>query len=130
VSLQPFADAPTMGLLASTATASPAGFPLANGTPTIISWTAPNDGDLHRVTAFSSVVIGTLEVGGAVVLNFTPPGGSAVQYTLSSGGQAAGFDFSGGTRNFTVKPGTVVSIAQTSALTSGAATIWAELWGS
>ena len=56
MSLQPFATAPNLGLLASTfAAGGLAGFALQNATPNILTWTAPNDGNYHRVVVAASI---------------------------------------------------------------------------
>jgi hypothetical protein len=108
-----------------------AGFALQNGTPTILSWTAPNDGLLHRVTLFGLIHVTSLETGGQVSMQYFGPFGGATAHTSTilaaglaadTGGQAANFF------NVPVGPGTTVTVAQTSALTAGAATLWAELW--
>ena len=115
-----------LSLLATTGTA---GYTLVNGTGTIITWTAPNDGNLHRVMLASSSSVTTLEVGGATSIAFTPPTGSAGTSTpyaaaLSAASRSSQPIFA------IVGPGTTVTFSQASALTGGAATIWAELWGS
>jgi hypothetical protein len=46
-------------------TATPvAGVPLVNGTPVILSWTAPSDGKFHRVFFFASLDVAVTQVGG------------------------------------------------------------------
>lgn len=129
MTLQPFAVAPVMGLLAATPAA---GFPLVNATPTILSWTAPADGQLHRVIVFCNghVTVGT--TGGAVGINFTGPDGAAIANSILAGTQAAShLNISGaGNATFFVQAGTTVTLVQTSAMSAGAEVVWAELWGS
>lgn len=111
------------------ASTGPAGVALVNGTPAILQWTAPNDGLLHRFFTIVSAAVTTLEVGGAVGVTFTPPGGQGFTPTtsvLAAGlgvGSAAGTLVSG-----FVAGGTTVFLNQTSALTSGAAKVWADIW--
>jgi hypothetical protein len=128
-----------MSLLATTASLAgsqpAAGYPLVNGTGTILSWTSPNDGAMHRVMVIGEllVTVGAPSVGGAISLNYTDPAGAAV--TLSnvwSGGQtaqAAPFGPTGQSR-ILVAPNSTTTLVQGTALSTGTATLWAELWGS
>lgn len=119
--------APRLALQAAT---PEAGFALQNGTPTIISWTAPNDGNQHRAAIFGSAVVTSAQTGGALQATFTPPGGAAHSISLGGGGLTAGSYSLAATVNVTVAPGTTVSVSQASAQTVGAATVNAEIWGS
>jgi hypothetical protein len=112
-------------LLASTPVA---GYTLVNGTGTIFSWTAPNDGALHRVTIAINQIVTSIETGGATGLtNLTSPNGAVHSPGLNAGGAGAGLTQL--TSSFFVQAGTTVTFAQTSALTGGAAILWADLWG-
>lgn len=104
-----------------------AGFALQNATPTIIQWTAPNDGQLHRVEVFLTVNVSSAETGGGIQWTYTDPAGGTKSVNMNGGGQAAGsyHDLDGGV----VGAGTTVSISQSSALTAGAANAYAEIWG-
>lgn len=104
-----------------------AGFPLVNGTPTILSWTAPNDGIVHIVHLVSAQQVTVAETGGAVAVNFTAPDSVARQFPIFPGGSGAGDQSN--VQDFLVAPGSTTSIVQTSALTAGAASYWAQLWG-
>jgi len=113
------------------ATTGVSGFALQNGTPTIISWTPPSDGNMHRFVVLSILHVTSTETGGGVVTNFTLPDGTAATslMTLYSSGKSAGVS----TANYNaalVEAGTSVSVVQSSALTAGASTLWAEIWGS
>lgn len=115
-------------LQASTGTA---GYALVNGTGTIISWTAPADGALHRAALFGSLHCTVTATGGLINASWTGPDGTAATHTFYSAGQTAGSPIQpGGAYLITVQAGTTVSIAQGSALTGGAASLWAEIWGS
>lgn len=116
-----------LGLLATTGIN---GFALQNGTPTILSWTAPNDGQLHRVQIANSRSVGSTETGGAVGITYTDPGGTTTTISVSTGGSPGGGTFSYPTPYIVIGAGTTISVVQTSALTSGAATWWVEIWGS
>jgi predicted RecA/RadA family phage recombinase len=111
-----------------------AGVALVNGTPTILSWTAPNDGKPHYFQVIASMDVSVLQVGGAVGVAFTTPDqGSNANNAfpgLFTGAQAAGFNYNQVySLSGVVKPGSTVSVMQTSALTSGAAVMWATILG-
>jgi hypothetical protein len=106
-----------------------AGVALQNATPTLLSWTTPADGQLHRFTYFCAMDIAVTQVGGNVNIQWSAPDGSAQGYTLFVGGQGAGQNFTQTFLGVLVQAGSAVNIVQTSALTSGAATLWAEIWG-
>ena len=53
------------------ATTGPNGFALQNGTPTILEWTAPNDGKLHVVLTALLVVVTNPETGGPCGIHTT-----------------------------------------------------------
>ncbi len=118
--------APAMMLLAATGTA---GFALQNGTPTLLTWTAPSDNQLHRVLLISGQNVSVAETGGAVGLSFTAPNGTGGTASVYAGGSGTGLSAATYIGRL-VQAGTVVSLAQTSALTLGAAVVWAEIWGS
>ena len=111
------------------ATTGPAGFALQNGTPTVISWTAPNDGQLHRALFFGSMHVTAAETGGQVNFSYTLPDGTANGVTAAAGGAGTGpqnvFFYT-----VVVQAGSTVSVVQATALTLGAAVLWAEIWGS
>jgi hypothetical protein len=124
----PFAVAPVMGLLAATPAA---GYTLVNGTGTIITWTAPADGQLHRVIIIAQLLVTSNETGGQVTVNFTDMNGNTRSPPIYAGGSAAGLiapTASAATQ--LIKSGTAFSLFQGSALTLGAAVLWAEVWGS
>ena len=53
--------APLMQLVATTGVN---GFALQNGTPTILTWTPPNDGQVHRVLLIAQENVTVAETGG------------------------------------------------------------------
>jgi hypothetical protein len=110
------------------ASTGPDGFALQNGTPTILSWTAPNDGQMHRVLLLAGLNVTSDETGGQVKLTLTQPDGSTRGPTIFSAAQSAGTQ--GVIQDGLVKAGSTVTLAQSSALTGGAAVVFAELWGS
>lgn len=109
-----------LGLLATT---TPVGVPLINGTQTILSWTAPQDGQLHRVEVFCTEVVTNATTAGITQVTVN---GTAT--TLISGGQAVGSQI--GQAQVILQPGGTITIRQNTAMTAGAATVYAELWGS
>lgn len=118
------------GSLAVQAATPVAGFALQNGTPGIISWTAPNDGKQHRFTVLASLNVASGETGGQVTVTYQPPsGGFTPGQQVFAGGLGAG-TASGAPVSGIVGPGTTVFVLQATALTAGAATVWAEIWGS
>lgn len=115
-------------------TTGPAGFALVNATPTILSWTAPDDGQLHRVILGAVLHVSAAETGGEVAVNWTGPFAGAQVHTSAVYAAGLAADVSGQYPSvgsmFIIGPGTTLSIFQLSALTAGAATLWAEIWGS
>lgn len=115
-------------LLATTYTNSGlTGFALEDATPTILTWTAPNDGNQHHVYVDTNLDVTSAETGGIVQIQFTLPNGTSAQAQQHAGGLAAGFAHA--LIGYLVEPGTTVSLVQGSALTAGAATLWAEMRG-
>lgn len=105
----------------------PAGAALQNATPTFLTWTAPNDGQLHQFTVTSFLNVTTAETGGLVQCAYTGPGNIAATFQVQPGAQGVGFNASSNTR--LCAPGTTVTVQQVNALTLGAAVVWAQIWG-
>lgn len=115
------------------ATTGPAGVALINNTQTILTWTAPSDGLTHMVEVFAWKRVATTETGGAVTVKITEAGGSIVTNgtAMFAGGAAnADYPFPGGATQYLVNAGAIVEIDQTSALSGGASTVFAEIWAS
>jgi hypothetical protein len=114
------------------ATTGVAGIALVNGTPTILTWTAPSDGSMHPVQILGIVGVASGETGGGVNVAYTDMAGNAQNSVLVSGSLGAGSQPFSNVLNKTMillPSGGTVSIAQSTALTAGAATLWAEIWG-
>jgi hypothetical protein len=109
-----------------------AGYTLINGTANVLTWNVPNDGQLHFFTIAATIDVTVTEVGGIIGVAFTMPDNvGGFTYHLSAGNQGTGYDYSlFAPPPVMVKGGTAVSISQVSALTSGAATLWAAILGS
>lgn len=105
------------------------GYTLVNGTGPVISWTAPNDGNLHSVVITAVLVVSSAETGGTIAQVATNPDGTQRTFTLIAAGQGTGAS-PGGALNqlWPIAPGGTVTIEQYSALTIGAAVLYAEIW--
>lgn len=118
----------SLGALGLQANIAAAGFALINGTQDIITWTAPNDGALHRFLVIGTIDVTVAETGGQIVVNFTAPDNTAAAgIQLFAGGRATGVAQT--TVNAQVKAGTTVAVHQQTALTVGTATLWADIYG-
>lgn len=118
------------GALSLAASTGPAGFALTAATPNVLTWTPPADGGLHRVLVIMDYIVTEAATGGQVDLGFTDPTGQFQNRELVAGGQPAGFAGPFAPGYYLVAGGQEVYLAQTSALTAGAVTVYAELWAS
>jgi hypothetical protein len=126
----PFGAIPALQLQASTPVA---GFPLVNGTPTILTWAVPNDGKVHRAILIAMLHVSSAEVGGQIISTYTASFPGAAEDFAQPFAGGLGTDTTGQVNSqfmYTIAPGSTVTLIQNTALTAGAATIWAELWGS
>src|SRR5215469_1013754 len=105
-----------------------AGTALINGTQTFCTWNVPNDGQVHRFMAFGLIDTTTLETGGACPVVWTAPDGTASGTGVNLLGPNLAVGLHQAEVNGHVKPGTTVTIQQQTALTSGAAVGWFEIW--
>jgi hypothetical protein len=101
------------------------GFALVNGTPNIITWTTPNDGQMHQAITSGTLIVSSALTGGAVIVRYTA-GGVAQAAQLMAGNAAANVS---GQQTVTADPNTTVTIAQQTAATAGAATLYAAISG-
>jgi len=119
--------------LALQAATPAAGYPLVNGTGTILSWTTPNDGAQHRIMLFSSILVASTETGGLIQIRWQGPGATANQdtqiFAANLTGQTASQPPSNQPTLLVVQPNYTVLLRQASAMTAGSATLYAELWG-
>ena len=111
------------------ATTGASGAELEDGFPTFATWTPPDDGQLHRVVVFNSMQVSSAETGGLINLTFETPDGTPQSVGIYNQNQGVGFNFAFFQCPFIVKGGSPVSIVQGTALTAGAAVLWAEIWG-
>ena len=121
----PVASAATLTLRAIT---GDGGFALQDGTPVILSWTAPDDGRLHSIMQVAYIHAASDMTGGNIGCSFTDPDGNSVTDPVFVTG-ALSADFSNWNSNvLLVQPGSVSTVDQATALAAGAATCWAEIW--
>ena len=117
------------GGLKRVATTGDAGFALENGTPTIVEWTAPDDGKLHSAIITGSVNVTAAETGGQVIAELVIGGSASAGQQLNGGGETGtGFYPPSSPIVFTVRAGDTIRLVQSSALTAGAALVYAEIW--
>lgn len=118
-----------MGLLATTGTAGYTLLSSGSVPATILTWTTPNDGLMHRVLVYAMQHISSSETLGAIDVSFTAPDGTSdttflIQTGLSSGYKNALSPF------FVDGNGGTITVIQQSLLTGGAGVLWCEMWGS
>ncbi len=113
-------------LLASTGAG---GYTLGAAAGTILSWTAPDDGNMHVVLVMATLHVTSAETGGALDAAFTTPdGGTAGANQFLGQNLAAGFHPAN--QSYIIEAGSTFTLSQGTALTAGAAVLWAELRGS
>jgi len=118
------------GIVKQAATTA-AGYTLINGTGTVISWTAPSDGALHRFIIYADLYVTSAETGGSIGFTYTLPNGTVTPVIpLFSAGQPAGNVLPDNATLFLMESGGTVTLSQTLGLSAGAAVMWAEIWGS
>jgi hypothetical protein len=123
MSFTPFPPGPPVAQAVSSAVA---GYVLINGTGNILVYNVPNDGLVHTVNVATNMNVASLETGGQIQVLFTTPDGTAQTFQQHAAGLAAGL-----ARVNTAclcKPGTTVTLQQSTALTAGAATLWGSMW--
>ena len=100
-----------------------AGVAFSAGGSTPLTWTSPNDGQLHNVELRAYVNIGTTLVGGQVQYNV---GGTNMNPSIFGSNSAAGLRAPSGASGIAVQPNTVVNVVL-SAITGGAGTFFGQL---
>jgi hypothetical protein len=116
------------GGLAKVAATPVGGFALANGTSTILTWTAPADGQIHRASVYGSEDVISAMTGGNVNVTWTDPSGGSQAWTIFPSASSAGWNYAiSQPPDLLVAPGSAVAVVQATALTAGAATLWAEI---
>jgi hypothetical protein len=119
-------SAPTQVATMSTGGAA---FGTGTGTGTALSgltYTTPDDGQLHRVDALLDINVAVALTGGQFSLVCVDPSGSTFKPQLIAAASGTGPTSGGVTR--LVGPNTTVSIVLNSAITAGSGTYWGQLW--
>ena len=110
-----------------TAETSATGVALINGTQTILTATVPNDGKVHQLAPNVIKTVTTALTGGTVTMSWTNAAGVVSSYKMT-GTAVSGYYLSpASTVNTTLKPGTTVTLKQTTAMTAGAAKVYAKI---
>lgn len=115
------------GMVLQAATAL-AGYTVVNSTGNIITWTAPNDGAMHVAVVPNLLRITSNQTGGQIQLHTNAPDGTANVIQFFAGGGTAGLSRQGNLVTL-VQPGTAVTLSQDTAMSAGAAVLWAQIWG-
>lgn len=102
-----------------------AGFTLQNGTPTILTWTAPNDGKLHPFNVYFRCIVSVAETGGHVGFTFGSTGNGI---NLNSGTEGVGDHENESGSAFLAFANETITVSQLSALTAGAAIVYCQIW--
>jgi hypothetical protein len=120
---------PGTAMLALQATTGSTGYTLVNNTGNIITWTAPNDGVMHRVMLVMNTDVSSSATGGQISISITSPNSASHAPVVLAASQTAAYYYNQ-MAFFLVAPNTSVTLQQTTALTAGAALLWAEIWAS
>lgn len=122
------------GIMTLQATTGNTGYTLVNSTGTVITYTTPNDGNVHRVILYALIHVSSNETGGQITITYTGPQAGATVHTTTVFAAALSSDTAGQPAaspiQVIVGPNTAVSVLQATALSGGAAVAWCELWGS
>jgi hypothetical protein len=113
------------------ATTGDTGFALVNGTPTILTWTSPNDGNLHRIDIVAALNVTSSVTGGKITYNYTGLDGNNHQPQIFAVNLAAGYMYPNSNPSpvsLVVGPNITVTVIQQSAVTAGAAVLYANLY--
>lgn len=119
--------------LAQVATTGASGYALVNSTGTILSWTAPNDGNLHTVLVSGGMNVSGTPAGGRIYTTFVVGGSSQTNMLLINPTSSGYWSMTSGHNTpgvvgFCCDPNTTVTVQQGSALTSGTATLYATIF--
>ena len=110
-----------------TAETSATGEALINGTQSILTVTVPNDGKVHTLLYWMARDVTVAVTGGAVQVKWTAPTRTV---TTTSTQTAVGVYYVPGSLTgleMALKPGTAVTLTQTTAMTAGAAKVYAKI---
>lgn len=121
---------PSQTSLVLAATTGVSGYSLVNDTGTIISWTAPADGELHRYKIFAQQSVTSAMTAGELAIVFKSVDGTTETQQFSAGGFSDGV-YGPGSFSWLdglIEAGSTITLEQFSAMTAGTSTFWAEIW--
>jgi hypothetical protein len=110
--------------VAITAETSSTGVALINGTQTILTVTVPNDGKIHSFACSITRVITAPITGGVTVLSWV--GAAGETFTTTTTSATEGNHYRQG-QQFNLMAGTTVTLKQATAMTAGAAKVFAKI---
>jgi len=108
-----------------------AGVALINGTQSILSWTAPDDGKMHHILLGFMEDVTSVLTGGTVRFAIVLPDGTVYNLNVGAANASAGPHANAvGQSAFLIQAGSTVLLSQVAAMTAGAALVWAEFYAS
>ena len=113
--------------VAITAETSATGVALINGTQTILTATVPNDGKVHYVIASFTKDVTTALTGGKMILGHTSAPSVSDFIATTSTAVGVYYNTSKSLLSALSTPGSTVTIKQTTAMTAGAAKVFAKI---
>jgi hypothetical protein len=116
----------TRSSLTPTARTNQGGINLINGTQNVLSIGTPNDGNVHAYTVAATQTVTVAETGGVVQLQWTSKGVAQTAAFFPGGG---GLGTTSASTTIVADPNTAVNLAQSTALTAGAASVNAAISG-
>jgi hypothetical protein len=114
-----------------TDTSGVGGYALQDTEPVaILTWTAPDDGELHQVMLGGALEVTEAQAGGQILLEYTLPDGATVNNQVDAGSHASTGLFYWVLCILPVQAGSTVTLWQTESMTAGTATAWVYFWAS
>ena len=110
-----------------TAETSATGVALINGTQTILSVAVPNDGKVHQLLPGALKTVTSALSGGTVTVSWTNPAGTVSNLKMTGTAIGQYYMSFASSANLLLKPGTTVTVSQTTAATAGAAKVYARI---
>lgn len=111
-----------------TAETSETGVALINGTQTIISAVVPNDGKVHSCSWRVLKTISALLTGGNVVIKWFPVPITTRTFAMSATGVGlTAADSNTHSTSHLLRPGTTITVTQTTAMSAGAAKVYGKI---
>lgn len=118
-----------VGTVTKLAGTSSSGHALTSGTDvTILTYTTPNDGEMHHAQLAWTLLAGASGTTGGAIRFIYTSGGTQNFESINAGGLSDN-DYLEGTSTFTIDPDTTVTLQQQTPLAAGAATMFATIIG-